>query len=230
MAVAGYNAIIQKNIKGIKMRKELIVLLASVAFVIAGCSGCGYNEGLMDPDASIYSVTFQQGLNGYNGTADACVSSTTPDGFWGADMHLRVDKTSADDMFWSLLKFDLSYLMPGTVVRSAYLTLYTDTGALPMDIDVWRVGSGWNENSITFMTVPSDNPVKFTSFQLNDTVPVTIQLPLQMVQEWVNNQNINYGILLSKAGDPSADYARFHSADTNDKQYAPKLVVRYEQY
>ncbi len=212
------------------MKKELFVLFAAFAFVFGGCSGCGYNEGPVDPDANTSVVTFQQELNGYNGTADAFVSSTTPDGYWGADVYLWVQKSGENDMLWSFIRFDLSYLMPGTVIRSAHLTLYPDTGALPVDIDVWRTGAGWEEANITFNNLPNINPVKFTSFQLNNVDPVTLSLPVQMVQEWVNNQSINYGIMLSKSGAPSADSARFHSANTNDKEYAPKLVVRYEQY
>lgn len=216
----------KRNIAGNNFSYFWFLLLGFFIIAVSGCS----SETPSEPEIPSASITFQQGSNGYNGTSDAFVTSVDSSANHGSDHYLWVDITESAEFYLACLKFDLSYLLPGTEILSAYLTLYIAEIDGPFDASFWRFGGDWDENTITFSNMSGDNPVLFLERSIDTTeTSIEIQLPAQMVQEWVNNPDINHGIVISEDSSGSANYVKFYSSDFTTGSFNPKHRITYRE-
>lgn len=93
----------------------------------------------------------------YTATQDATVSSAKPDANFGEGLRLSV--RAHDPVLRTYLRFDLHRpIDPGRIV-GAVLTLTSPTGDRCLSdirgIDVYTVGDGWTEDTITFKNAPA---------------------------------------------------------------------------
>jgi hypothetical protein len=96
-------------------------------------------------------------------TQDATVSSAKPDTNFGERRRLSV--RAHDPVVRAYLRFDLHHPIDPGLVWSVLLTLTSPTGDRCLsnirDVDVYTIGDGWSEDTITFDNAPA--PVAFNT-------------------------------------------------------------------
>lgn len=94
------------------------------------------------------SVTFQEGLAGYDAAHDARISAESPNANWG---HAEL-KVGARQRVSSLISFDLSSIPTNATVVSATLSayVYEREGSASLGIDIFAVARAWSESETTW--------------------------------------------------------------------------------
>ncbi len=117
-----------------------------------GASGAG--GSLTDSDAmtiQVGSSSFQQGANGYTGTEDTYVKSTSPTTDRGAEVEIYADDDSLSSAglirFGDIFGNGANQIPPGSVINSASLSIYVTHRDLLDDVSVHRMLSAWDESS-----------------------------------------------------------------------------------
>ena len=208
------------------MRKTGFTIAALLVTVFLGAS-CAKAPAAPDNSAT---VTLQNGVNGYNGTQTVTIDSTAASTNFGSTLFMYVQTTTDPYYAYGFVKFDLSYLLPGTVIDSAAITLYISYLNGPMSVDIWRVGAPWNQFTSTYSNTVFGGETLIATDALSGSA-LTIQLPKQMVQEWVNNPAVNDGIYLSKSGAFGTYSVDFYMAGVSftTPSLAPKIQIKYEK-
>jgi len=162
--------------------------------------------------------------------ADTYVEETWPDDNHGAETHLDVGNVSGKENI-VLIKFDLSQLPRNIVIHYAKLTMnefgYAGEALPTSRIRLYRVLSGWNENTVTYNTKPEisdDILAEIPAEQLLGEHSFEITEDIQYLYK---HQSENYGHALrpSYLGTDEEYWAEFESRESTD--IASKLYVEY---
>ncbi len=228
----------------------VFVLLAVV--VMVSCTGKTGPEGKTGPagpagPVGSYSIFFQQGVapyGAYAGCADAEIMSMSKNGNTGGTYPLVL---ADSNLGRSLFKFDVSYLPGSTViVDKAYLILTSTfyhtlavTNARAYKVtSAWDEGTGtggqtgdgvtWISRTASAMWVNQGGDYDVTSVggSVNGPLGITqIAIPVnpQVVQEWIDNPGLNYGIIVI-CDEASMQY---YTKDYFINTLRPKLAVYY---
>ncbi len=100
--------------------------------------------------ASSWQYVLVEGEQGYAGTRDASIFSDFPSNASGRDPVLYVGMTQFGDVRRALIRFDVSFLPPGTIIERVELELSVErarTGAEPHRLH--RMTAGWDEGPAT---------------------------------------------------------------------------------
>lgn len=182
--------------------------------------------------------------------ANATILTLQPDGASGIDAQIADGVYSsnnfADDgnliINWidnnrsiGLIQYDLSQIPDGSSVDSAILDLYhTNNISNGTTYDIFRITSAWDENSVTFNTSPSIDPIAVSSLTIfdNDTFVHRTWDITTLVDDWVNGTYMNYGMWIEEIPISGDGVAYFASSDWNVGYSAgeerPKLTVDYQ--
>ena len=168
--------------------------------------------------------------------ADTFVSSGHPAGNWAdySGLWVGYDQSGGYEIERALLRFDVSGIPPDSNVHEATLSLYmsaTTANDSPMTVGVYHVRSSWNEDI---------NWNEHKRLLVDSTPIITSQVSTQfgwyrwditpLVQEWVDDSQANFGLLLKGNESPGQHERGFWSKDCGDADCAgrrPKLEVRY---
>lgn len=182
-------------------------------------------------------LMLQQGLGGYTGAVDASISSETPAANLQGDLIVR-----APDLTAPLLRFDTSFLPPGVDIISATLKLYTVSGGgSPITATLYQALRPWEVSSVTWNVTGAGAP--WAEQGCNglgadrSAVPAAAQSLAQMnmwylfaigdlVQDWVNNPETNYGVIIKGASAAPKTY-RFASSEHWSLPWRPVLAIHY---
>lgn len=204
-------------------------------------------------------VTCQEGGSNsftanYAGTSDTILASTSAvnnDNF-GDNASLIVGR---NEQRFSIIRFDLSS-MAGSYdsITSVSLTLTRTAAATALDfnINIYSIVSangGWNEMEATWInrekssSTPWQNAssVNQTNFlgatgdllqtisYTTTTTSITINVPISMVLEWINNPNGSGGLALMPVGSSgsNSNVATFGSSEFATVSSRPLLTVNY---
>ncbi len=230
--------------------KNAIILIVFVV-VIGSCTGKtgpAGATGLTGPAGSpgSYSIFFQQGISpyyGYDGCADTCINQYVPDANYGGDSNIYA---GYNHDIRTLLKFDVSYLKPtNLIIEAAYIilevtTIYTQG----VNIEAYKVTSPWDEGTgIGGITNDGATWISRTATAMwnnpGGDYDITtgggkVQLPFgskqicvpvkaSIIQEWLNNPESNYGIIIKYEQGRVHYYSRSYS----DNMKRPRLAVYY---
>jgi hypothetical protein len=135
--------------------------------------------------------------------ADAFVASGKPDQNFGSYPSLWVghDEANGDLIERTLLQFNLNEIPRGSQVLSGTLSLFmggTTPSDVDMTVDVYRTESEWTEEDITWdaHTLLTINPVPIQTVQMSKEFGRYTWDITTLVQDWVNNPEANYGVIL----------------------------------
>jgi hypothetical protein len=184
------------------------------------------------------STVLQQGLEGYTGVQDTYISEWAPHANYGQASLLQV---RSDGPMLPLIRFDLSDLPQGTVIRNATLTLYAlyggwyeqDLGLYPVLIEwdaegaTWylaREGVRWHEPGC--QGEGTDRTVYPRDVTLAVTGAYSVFEIADVVQAWVDNPEDNHGVVIEGRGDIAVQHSLVASEHWNGK-YRPKLTIEY---
>lgn len=228
------------------MRATILVLFTLVSLITFGPreAKAGSKATLaLSPAAAGVTVTFQDGLNGYNGETDTYLDKYDNRDGTGAGNTVEGHQTwldirwypsdgSQEDML-ALIQFDLSSIPTTATVTSAELQLHSlranvNATAVPT---LSQVTSSWTPLWTWDMGVPTTVATSITcpsaaSLTLSPTTPQSYVIPgmESLIQTWVSNPASNMGLMLSTATDLEL---RFCSSRYSPTQYCPALSVTY---
>ncbi|MBC7223052.1 MAG: DNRLRE domain-containing protein, partial [Anaerolineae bacterium] len=186
-----------------------------------------------------YTVTFQQGVEGYAGAQDTYISSYVPYGNYHLDHPLQIRTV---DLIASMFRFDVSSIPQNAHVIQATLSLYAASRSNSGPLHAWvypvlrlwvvdRVtwngpasGQSWGEPGCNAVGVDrGEEPLdrRYVEF-INTWYDWDVT---EAVRQWVQNPTANYGLILKAYGDVKVMYA-FASAE-DSVSIRPKLTVTY---
>ncbi len=186
------------------------------------------------------TVSLQEGVDGYQGTADTFLSAWQPTSNFGKEARIAV---RSQGVMNGLLQFDLSSIPARAPVTGATLHLYrfNRTNGNPMDLEVYGVRRSWQESQATWQIAQSGSAWGAPGAEQpqvdRDATPVaSVPLPdangwvtvdvTSLVRDWAVNPLANYGLLLKGQSEAKVEYS-FYSSDAIDPSLRPRLVVTY---
>ena len=187
-------------------------------------------------------LTLQNGVNGYDGCADAHVYQEYPDtphdevdtlwiSAFGGDPYYEIQR--------ALVRFDLSDIAPGATITSAVLMLYTFQEHGPGGFYyVHELTGGWVESEVTWNSYASgqtwttpgcDYSLTIVASAAKPTTTANIWIEWDLtstVQAWISSSDSNRGVLI-KGNNEYAGFAnRFVPSEyVDDVSLRPKLVI-----
>ena len=178
--------------------------------------------------------TLPKGLIILHPIDDAKIRQRSPDNNYGSSDHLDIRNEYGASSGWaedSLIKFDISTIPSNITIYYAYLKLYyykkVDNNPAGRDLNLYRVTSNWNENSVTWNTQPSyvSQPTTFA------TVPSTPGVWMKWnvtndVLDFIDGSEVNCGWKLTDDnywGKTDIPWTCFRSKEYGD--YTPYLEV-----
>ncbi len=186
------------------------------------------------------TLSLRQGVNGYAGMSDLYIDSAAPDQNTNNLPKLMV---FYQDIRHSLLRFDLAALPANSIVTTATLELYQygSSGLAPMTLNAHRVlcvwapsTATWNQlNSTTRWEKPGASgskdreTVTAGAVELLQTSGLVELNITPLVQAWLDQPALNYGLLLRGISDRGHYYA-FYSSESGDVNVRPRLVIQYQ--
>jgi hypothetical protein len=184
----------------------------------------------------------QNGTDSYNGCRDNYTQSSGPTLNFGGNERMRVTAyAELGDTQRGYIKFDLTSIPAGTVIRKATLSLYSyDTTKMNGSTGYYaahRITRSWGEMIMNWTladtganwTTPGGDfepAADALSPKYAPKVPSWYQWDLTTrVQEWINSPAGNYGWLIKAQNETSHLQDQFYQSDTLMAQYRPKLIV-----
>jgi hypothetical protein len=195
-----------------------VVFLGAVMVMLAGLTAGRAAPSRAEPaqtDVTLFAV------------ADATVKSWQPATNFGSDGTLDLSYNAIDGVQEAvfLVRFDLTSLPADAVIDAASLQLYLTaaSGASPVQVAVFYVTSAWAENTVTWNSFPTADPIAIQA-SVDSTVDSFKSWGItSYAAAWHSNPAQNHGIFLRG---PSDVFARtFQSREGGS--HAPRLAISY---
>jgi hypothetical protein len=177
-------------------------------------------------EAAIEEMSIREGI-------DAGVETFFPDNNYSDLEFLAVGDSAIDyNTMRTFIKFDLGSIPEGAIITKALINLYyfDDYGSGDIDIDLHEVSEDWQENQITWNTMPDYETTKVADFHCNvsnlnsflgDEITTLCRL-------WVEQSKPNYGLMLKVRDENTIAYApKFYSLEYPDVTKRPLLRIDY---
>lgn len=221
-----------------KTKKITWLLLIAFTFILSSCE-----EKVCD---CVQTLTLQPGPSFGK---DAFLNSRLPDTNNGTHYGICAmgwTYSGAPFVVRCVIDFDLSSIPDGTIIKSAYLSLYNDptsynNSGKHSEASVYpstggdngaylsRITSTWEENTVTWNNQPTITTTNQVSL-LPSTDPHQDYLNIDitpLIQDIIDNRSSSFGMMISLKNE---DYYRgliFASSDNADPTKYPKLVVNF---
>src|SRR5713226_1524522 len=164
-------------------------------------------------------------------TDDSYTASNRPRSTNGEAAGLMVGSNPHEDQSGvrrAYIRFGLSELPNGTTgkqISKASLVLFANGHMTPGKIDVFRVTSGWNEETLDFFNAPSV-PLKpeVAGFQVGEPNSFVMIDVTPLVQAWVDGTLANHGLALVPSSGSSIDVT-FDSKENTGTSHPARLEI-----
>lgn len=173
---------------------------------------------------------------------DAIIANCVQCGYDNANFGAAADMLScawtndgAESDCRSLIRFDISSIPPGSIVTSAFLSIYYNPVSSNGNHEgdnislLQRVTSSWDENTVTWDNQPTSTstdevvmPATVSNTEDRPDINVTV-----LVQGMVDDPANNFGLLFRQQDETAYRRMVFASSDHPDALLHPKLVVNY---
>jgi hypothetical protein len=185
---------------------------------------------------------FQDGPT-YSGTRDTSISGAEPARAFGAQETLEVDGDEVEGKkIYGLLKWDLSEIPPGAIVKSAVLTLTVADASLGVGYSLYEMKRAWSEAEATWRLAASGQPWSAAGARsprdrgaevLGTMAPrakgelrVLLNPAAEAVlQSWIRTPGSNHGFII--ANDSNTDGFKFYSRESSHLDRRPRLTITY---
>ncbi len=132
----------------------------------------------------------------------------------------------------SFIQFDLSFIPVNATIKCATLQLYKYFygGSGVRTVNVYRINSGWDEQTITANNEPSYDTTTLDTQQVDIGSAGWVSWDIKnTIVSWINGGYVNYGLKLDSTTpvDRFTYTTRFYSSDFGNATLRPKLVVNY---
>jgi hypothetical protein len=194
------------------------------------------------PPTGPTQLAFQNGLFPnvtYAGNVDTKIASRNATTNYGNATTFDVD---GDPDVAALLRWDVSEIPTGSIIVSAAIELNI-TNSSKHNYEIYALNKAWDELSATWQramtgnnwsTAGATNSADRDSTVLGTLGPAstgTLRINLnaagiQAVQDWINDPNSNFGIILHDY--TATDGIDFRSSETSTASQRPKLLINFE--
>lgn len=192
------------------------------------------------------TASFQQGTSSYTGCVDTYISSLIPGTNFDTSTSLIADidysaYPTISGERQTLIKWDLSSVPAGSVIETAYVEFYINTEG--KQFQGHKMLQSWDSATITWTSsggIETDNvEAGSTPVFVNGTTNATgamdtyvgfvrVNLPLSLVQDWIDNPSTNYGLMITGgATESTGDGLQLDSSEGATTARHPKIVVAY---
>ena len=171
------------------------------------------------------TISFQDGVDGYDGTIDTYIDNTTPNSSYGASTSLSWDGAPAE--ITTFINFNNIFVSQGgsipnnSYIVSATLTYYVygsgDNAA------VSEVSPSW-DNSLTWNQFDFGNDIgSFVGFAESGTVNTYESIDVtSSLSSWISNPSLNHGWIFQFTGNGGSDV---YSSERSTVNQRPELTV-----
>jgi hypothetical protein len=182
-------------------------------------------------------------------TSDADIDSENPSLNYGQSSDITTFAEPTRD-WHGLLRFELSAIPPTATILSAELRLVTSPGnpSVPATVQAFRVLETWDEGTHNGASGavswnerlagmdwlgagaegPSRDPVAlFDMVTTGPDQPVSVMVPVEVVQGWVDGSLLNAGLVLDVI-ELTPDYVEFEARGASNHDARPALIVSYQ--
>lgn len=200
-----------------------------------------------------YTVTMQQGSDGYTGTTDAHLTEWAPDNNTGGNPFFevcRVPQNNQNDDKYGLVRFDISSIPQDAEIVSAQLQLYfmdVRNGSSVKIVQCHRVTAFWDEGNevgldglvgpgVTWNMRPAYDSTILSTITIG---AITLDFHgfdiTEAVRMWMDGSAENYGVLLKpEMADNYPQNApgskQFASSEHTTLSMRPRLTITYREY
>jgi disulfide oxidoreductase YuzD len=185
------------------------------------------------------TVSFQDGVNGYNGTRDTHLLSGSPNNNYGSEINLSADGSPDESM---LLYWDLTDIPIGGSIQTVDFT-YQVTNSTTQDYEIYRLHRAWNEGEATWNEYATGQSwqisgaegtsdrgtISLGSIDGSSNGNYTISMNtegISVVQSWVDDPSSNYGFIIMDYIN-ATNGLEISSRETGTISNRPELTVTY---
>jgi len=184
----------------------------------------------MAPQAASSEISLLHEMT-FTAQADSWVDEQAQSANHGDDAELDVGRVSerlSQHNRAALVYFDLSELGPGTIVTSATLEMFQlpADGARTYEVATYAILESWSESKVSWDNMPSVSSAGGPVHALSLSAGWKTWDVGALVQNWVDGQIPNNGLVLRGDGD-TLGLRVFTSRETGGE--APRLIVQYER-
>jgi hypothetical protein len=214
-----------------------VIFFVFFTCLIAACADSGdtYNN---DP---VFVQHFRNGQYpdaSYDGCQDTYMRSDAPSTTNGSSTNVIVVSGSSGYIYRGLIRFDILGALPaGVAIKKAILTLNLnssvseendpDPATFNMDAMIYVNNAsygtpGWDD----YTWEETSFRVSTATFEVNNSYGA-IEIPAYVIENWVENDLYNYGLVLEVKNESIHEGAWFSSSDSVDAYSRPMLSVFY---
>jgi hypothetical protein len=132
---------------------------------------------------------------------DTMIVENGPNNNFGTNPTMEVRNSGSSGTGWeedALVRFNLSSLQPGTPISHATLFMFyshfQDNDPASRTLTLYQITSEWNENTVTWNTRPTTNPIATSTAMVPSSPGVWMQWDVTKdVQDIINGNKTNYG-------------------------------------
>ncbi len=231
----------------------MLAVFTVLSVLVVSCTGPAGPEGpagVAGPEKPglYYVKIFQQGVYpaAYNGQIQSSIFDSMGGSFYtNSSNPINLGRSAPGGIYRALIRFDLTAI-PSTkvMVDRAQLIIRTNSasaGGGAADVKVHRLtntwqefNNGWSINTASTYWNKSGGDFASNTMTVNAAVydigpntTTTIELDASVVQEWVLNPAINYGMLLKSTDENITNYAEIYPSGAAIASNRPMLKVWY---
>lgn len=210
--------------------------------VTAGHGAVAAKGQKLESKPTVYTREFQDGP-GYVGTRDTSISGADPSRPAGNAEVLEVDGDEVEGKkIYALLKWDLSDLPAGAVIRSAVVTIHVVNESQGRGYSFFEMKRPWSEADATWLQAAPQQfwrspgikaglergvePLGTIAPRMKGALTVLLSPAAEgVLQGWIRKPETNHGFVL--ANDTVSDGFKFHSREAFPHELRPKLKLEY---
>ncbi len=205
---------------------------------LAALTGAVMSAGMAHAATATFTVTFQDGLNGYAGTQDTWIKEGSSSSNYGSSDKMDIDPSDSGENM-GLLQFtnifgsstvyegtsSLLYIPTNATITSASLAVYNDNTGVGTTVEYKRINSAWDESTATWANTSRSTSTTDGSWSGTSTGSKSVTVT-GALQSWVIDPSTNHGWLLDSKG-TLGDGVQVLSSENGNTSRRPTLTVTF---
>ncbi len=183
------------------------------------------DEAFLQDPATKYPVTIDPTINSWDILRDMFVASAFPTSSYSNDTFFNTGYHGFYGSTRALAQFYLPSLPSDSIISSATFNAYqTKVDATPTSIDLYRVTSSWT-TATTWNSQPTTSATAEATITDTTSNAYWEWTITQLVKDWYNGVQPNYGFMLKQKNETSSPYRTFNSVNSGTN--TPRLSINY---
>ncbi|TDL76108.1 DNRLRE domain-containing protein [Peribacillus frigoritolerans] len=183
------------------------------------------DQAFLKDQGTQYPVTIDPTIDSWDVLRDNFVASSFPDSVYSSNTYMHTGFNSYFGTTRSFVQFSLPNLPSDSSITSATFNAYqTKVDATNSSIDLFRINSSWTSTA-TWDSQPTVGASAETTTTNNASNAYWQWTITQLVKDWYNGVQPNYGFMLKQQNETTSPYRTFTSV--NNGNNTPRLTINY---